>query len=173
MIVLKFLPTPSHGGRPVRRKFSSTTEYFYPRPHMEGDCDAQLRVGDQLISTHALTWRATFFFPRIPEWMEHFYPRPHMEGDACVSSNHHRPGRFLPTPSHGGRRFVVGVDCGRGGFLPTPSHGGRRTVAMALDLDWGISTHALTWRATLSESHRREKEKISTHALTWRATSLK
>ena len=57
---LKFLPTPSHGGRPKGLKPSSSSIYFYPRPHMEGD--AQIGPADRvvaLISTHALTWRAT------------------------------------------------------------------------------------------------------------------
>ena len=32
-----FLPTPSHGGRRVLRRFWSSSPNFYPRPHMEGD----------------------------------------------------------------------------------------------------------------------------------------
>ena len=35
---------------------------------------------------------------------------------------------------------------------------------------WTISTHALTWRATISVKGEVEIEEISTHALTWRAT---
>ena len=37
IIVLKFLPTPSHGGRPFNSPASSQILHFYPRPHMEGD----------------------------------------------------------------------------------------------------------------------------------------
>ena len=33
-----FLPTPSHGGRPIARiPARQSVLYFYPRPHMEGD----------------------------------------------------------------------------------------------------------------------------------------
>lgn len=56
-----FYPRPPHGGRlPALTHRHQSRQNFYPRPHMEGDiCDVQLRVGDQAISTHALTWRAT------------------------------------------------------------------------------------------------------------------
>ena len=33
----RFLPTPSHGGRPRPAPATSSTDNFYPRPHMEGD----------------------------------------------------------------------------------------------------------------------------------------
>ena len=32
---------------------------FYPRPHMEGDASEEEARGVPVISTHALTWRAT------------------------------------------------------------------------------------------------------------------
>ena len=38
--------------------------------------------------------------------------------------------------------------------------------------DMGISTHALTWRATAHLALNRYRYSISTHALTWRATSF-
>ena len=78
------------------------------------------------------------------------------------------------------------------GFLPTPSHGGRRDQGKLVQNGGGISTHALTWRATPATSRscaanfyfypRPHMEgdsplsvnfvdfPISTHALTWRAT---
>ena len=37
----------------------------------------------------------------------------------------------------------------------------------------GISTHALTWRATRKVFEREQRQMISTHALTWRATRSK
>ena len=33
----EFLPTPSHGGRQAQFILTYEKEYFYPRPHMEGD----------------------------------------------------------------------------------------------------------------------------------------
>ena len=55
-----FLPTPSHGGRPKGSVFALPLSNFYPRPHMEGDPFKFLSVDYlRVISTHALTWRAT------------------------------------------------------------------------------------------------------------------
>ena len=59
----RFLPTPSHGGRQRQWSFPLPLSNFYPRPHMEGDRRLHGRWrGCQMISTHALTWRATFLF---------------------------------------------------------------------------------------------------------------
>ena len=55
--------------------------HFYPRPHMEGDGIANAYNPVFRISTHALTWRATYQFDDFV-----FF---HVS--------------FLPTPSHGGR----------------------------------------------------------------------
>ena len=58
--VLLFLPTPSHGGRRRQVTFCLLQgENFYPRPHMEGDRFRDAVSLVVLISTHALTWRAT------------------------------------------------------------------------------------------------------------------
>ena len=99
------------------------------------------------ISTHALTWRAT-------------------------RNRRSNPGskEFLPTPSHGGRPLAppfppVGLQ-----FLPTPSHGGRLHTHIIVGPEQCISTHALTWRATLTDCGCGSPGGISTHALTWRAT---
>ena len=58
--VLLFLPTPSHGGRLAALGVIRHNGNFYPRPHMEGD-RGQLVSSyyHYIISTHALTWRAT------------------------------------------------------------------------------------------------------------------
>ena len=58
----KFLPTPSHGGR-----------------HFSSVCSISFNI----ISTHALTWRATVW----------------------VYADHEPTSVFLPTPSHGGRPY--------------------------------------------------------------------
>ena len=83
-----FLPTPSHGGRQQRpQRTCQSRRDFYPRPHMEGDAtrsdvkaktapaflptpshggrlvEAYLGVPVDIISTHALTWRATTVYP--------------------------------------------------------------------------------------------------------------
>ena len=67
--------------------------HFYPRPHMEGDEVNTLAKLEELISTHALTWRATGKDLHLCIVFLYFYPRPHMEGDskhaevqACISA---------------------------------------------------------------------------------------
>ncbi len=102
--VNQFLPTPSHGGR---------HPLLLPR------------APRGIISTHALTWRATSAGEPPNDRPPDFYPRPHMEGDLSYAriyssyfpiSTHaltwratqqresiNRTVEFLPTPSHGGR----------------------------------------------------------------------
>ena len=104
----QFLPTPSHGGRPVRLLPKFCEYHFYPRPHMEGDL-------------HHSYQRRQF---------RHFYPRPHMEGDGYTKTVKGISLEFLPTPSHGGRLRAPRRASGWGDrFLPTPSHGGRRGMS--------------------------------------------
>ena len=101
-----------------------------------------------------------------------FLPTPSHGGRPALDSISGGKIRFLPTPSHGGRR---GMSTWRLSltpkFLPTPSHGGRPPIVtpgtpghnfyprphMEGDVGKspaalpgiGISTHALTWRATV------------------------
>ena len=77
----RFLPTPSHGGRHRSHRLLVQFDNFYPRPHMEGDEIDGQRGSEAVISTHALTWRATAHNPVFCSQL-----------------------RFLPTPSHGGRQ---------------------------------------------------------------------
>ena len=73
------------------------------------------------------------------------------------------PSKFLPTPSHGGRRDQHSVQIYRDGW--------RRLRQQRVDSSTRhISTHALTWRATQRDSRALPFLFISTHALTWRAT---
>ena len=78
-----------------------------------------------------------------------FYPRPHMEGDVSPFSGQVENGIFLPTPSHGGRPSCLLQDSCVTLFLPTPSHGGRPQQNWIIIHQLDISTHALTWRATI------------------------
>ena len=100
----------------------------------------------------------------------YFYPRPHMEGDAGDSGTITITISFLPTPSHEGdlsaRTDIEGIG------ISTHALTWRATVLYfkmrhAATL---ISTHALTWRATCHRCARSPHSHISTHALTWRAT---
>ena len=205
---------------------------------MEGDADLiKIDLVVAVISTHALTWRATprrsqedrfcnYFYPRphmegdgttvtVNNLQDDFYPRPHMEGDFSRSHGWAQSPYFYPRPHMEGdllgeRRIVVQLNfyprphmegdppcsasdcsvlisthaltwratechCRRPSaglrFLPTPSHGGRPAQRVpATSTSSTISTHALTWRATVSLRWFDRQVDISTHALTWRAT---
>ena len=55
-----FYPRPHMEGDLSRFRRGVVLPYFYPRPHMEGDFDeVALQPRSFVISTHALTWRAT------------------------------------------------------------------------------------------------------------------
>ena len=147
---IQFLPTPSHGGRPhsdTCLALSSTD--FYPRPHMEGDLPQGLLSLWLQISTHALTWRATFWPLYISARLFSFLPTPSHGGRLRGAGGHvyHVP-PFLPTPSHGGRPFCASNSLWISYFYPRPhmegDAGGRSAGGFRAD----ISTHALTWRAT-------------------------
>ena len=101
---IQFLPTPSHGGRPLVLPTTWTTFR---------------------ISTHALTWRATPIRDWVESEIENFYPRPHMEGDTFNLSISLIACYFYPRPHMEGdqRNFVRAAQEKQ--FLPTPSHGGR------------------------------------------------
>ena len=148
-MVFTFLPTPSHGGRLYGFLFSAATAS---------------------ISTHALTWRATFGHRLFFVDNHNFYPRPHMEGDARDKGRGAIEQHFYPRPHMEGDAALDSVSGGKIRFLPTPSHGGRLDKMRGWAVGDRISTHALTWRATVSDSRQHHPPAISTHALTWRAT---
>ena len=81
-LIGQFLPTPSHGGRPLllpdqhRHVLISTHALTWRATEADGFACAI--VG---ISTHALTWRATGSSYLTIDSLVDFYPRPHMEGD--------------------------------------------------------------------------------------------
>ena len=181
-------------GDPKGRKGKEHEKNFYPRPHMEGDTVTSYgeRYGFKFLPTPSHGGRLVIDTNHL--FLDDFYPRPHMEGDLTVSLNVFLSWEFLPTPSHGGRRFSVAVDRGDGdNFYPRPHMEGDVFVYaqnypfthfyprphMEGDMILGrsfvveqISTHALTWRATLIGGNLDVLcRKISTHALTWRATS--
>ena len=149
--VNQFLPTPSHGGR---------HPLLLPR------------APRGIISTHALTWRATSAGEPPNDRPPDFYPRPHMEGDLCTLIYTPPTSQFLPTPSHGGRRSSGRASTGQWNFYPRPHMEGDPEGPPTAH-NQHISTHALTWRATKILVGLSLLGLISTHALTWRATLLK
>ena len=145
-----FLPTPSHGGRRPALRAACRTGQISTHAltwRATGPAGPQGEPGP--ISTHALTWRATG--PAGPQGEPGPISTHALTWRATrLSSLRYIPFRFLPTPSHGGRLapvFRVGVDVI---FLPTPSHGGRRPSDRHKLPGGLISTHALTWRATVA-----------------------
>ena len=100
----RFLPTPSHGGRLLMAIIPGLKPKFLPTPSHGGRHGnlQQVDLADVIsthaltwratspgrenqqnaeISTHALTWRATSAAVIFALTAAHFYPRPHMEGD--------------------------------------------------------------------------------------------
>ena len=144
----RFLPTPSRGGRLLDMPLLDTRKDFYPRPHVEGDLSHVHKFLRPVISTHALTWRAT----RVAAF-----------GSA-------QPMRFLPTPSRGGRRFDTEINNSKMEFLPTPSRGGRRLRVPWLSLPIQFLPTPSRGGRLEGTIHHVQGEDISTHALTWRAT---
>ena len=148
-----FYPRPHMEGDGQRGAYPQRGGDFYPRPHMEGDIINLYSSCFTVISTHALTWRATassakivscsttflptpshggrHVFLRVCYIPYYFYPRPHMEGDAGDSGTITITISFLPTPSHGGRLATAALGLHTRIFLPTPSHGGRLVVMLA------------------------------------------
>ena len=66
---------------------------------MEGDPTIRmLALRTCAISTHALTWRATFLPFVLQRGPHHFYPRPHMEGDRSDDDVFDTLENFYPRP---------------------------------------------------------------------------
>ena len=124
----------------------------------------------QYISTHALTWRATVKVLMSYSTQTHFYPRPHMEGDARRRPHLPSTGGFLPTPSHGGRPKTPPASLSMTNFYPRPHMEGDKSPARysaAANLFLPTPSHG---GRPFIEFCNNDKEQISTHALTWRAT---
>ena len=59
----EFLPTPSHGGRPAATLLFMDKSEFLPTPSHGGrPSESRYYTSYPIISTHALTWRATRLF---------------------------------------------------------------------------------------------------------------
>ena len=135
---------------------------------MEGDAAAINTWKDKMISTHALTWRATRD-SACTSIVDIFLPTPSHGGRRQLRHDGIKWSRFLPTPSHGGRPVAGSAKPQRRHFYPRPHMEGDSTPARVRP--WmRISTHALTWRATEQRAAESVRRYISTHALTWRAT---
>ena len=150
LAVHPFLPTPSHGGRPRQMCQTQVMMDFYPRPHMEGDCEnGIIRMNSkEFLPTPSHGGRPPIY-GRDGSFLRDFYPRPHMEGDQGAAGI----GRQAPISTHALT------------WRATPSASSSTSTSVA------ISTHALTWRATPSLTFVPDASEISTHALTWRATT--
>ena len=144
-----------------------------------------------MISTHALTWRATLF-AQLAHAALQFLPTPSHGGRRAPAITALPLTAFLPTPSHGGRRHLDMIYDAIEEFLPTPSHGGRQIAnEFPVPDDEFLPTPSHggrlhTSRHTAGSTHfypRPHMEgdgvhlvlvlaviRISTHALTWRAT---
>ena len=99
------------------------------------------------ISTHALTWSATSIISSSTPSLPHFNSRAHVERDPAVPT--------IPSAT---------TD------FNSRAHVERDLFEFEYLMISEISTHALTWSATLSFISSEILRLISTHALTWSAT---
>ena len=136
---------------------------------MEGDIRSCHCTTIDVISIHALTWRATVLILVMAAQAE-FLPTPSHGGRPwqCLT-RHSLIGIFLPTPSHGGRLLHPHSLHAKLYFYPRPHMEGDE-FCVGFGVHRPISTHALTWRATCRALLLLSGGGISTHALTWRAT---
>ena len=125
------------------------TKYFNSRTHVECDLSGGTTDANQKISTHALTWSATCT-------------------GLCNSGNW----KFQLTHSRGVRRYDFHKMLINRLFQLTHSRGVRPHQPMPFSVRRSISTHALTWSATLQKVFQGHDFDISTHALTWSATGF-
>ena len=80
--------------------------------------------------------------------------------------------QFQLTHSRGVRRLYATVECIFAKFQLTHSRGVRLLAIFAKYSCSTISTHALTWSATVKNATMMVGQTISTHALTWSATPV-
>ena len=100
------------------------------------------------ISTHALTWSATKLFCPVYFLQTHFNSRAHVERD-CTRAHSQLHRVYFNSRAHVERDRM-------------PTQDNRSSTS--------ISTHALTWSATVRAAGYAAEVCISTHALTWSAT---
>ena len=164
---------------------------FNSRTHVECDEICLANRARKAISTHALTWSATFTYSRHPirkristhalTWsatsINHLLPRPKRISTHALT--------WSATPDQFAESYKwnfnsrTHVECDWILRIPTC---GKSISTHALT--WsatcgnrfqqrrkGISTHALTWSATIDRMKRQDARQISTHALTWSATA--
>ena len=110
-------------------RYDSRCQHFNSRTHVECDVMMLGEITEDGISTHALTWSATSLVPsNVPDTRD-FNSRTHVECDGCETMARNESYDF-------NSRTHVECDIG----LTTTE---RRLF---------ISTHALTWSATCTES---------------------
>ena len=146
--------------------------YFYHALRMEGDLTEGITyVSDHDISTHALRMEGDL--PRPDEEIQYLSISTHALTWRATKRYHAEKNgeEFLPTPSHGGRPRHWGQHVSVQSFYPRPHMEGDVVLFGLFNPLLVISTHALTWRATLVVFRQNGARYISTHALTWRATS--
>ena len=117
---------------------------------MERDQPPLARGERALISTHALTWSATYA-PRYGDGVGHFdfNSRAHVERDR---NSHTRGGalRYFNSRAHVERDYNVTKKKKRKGNFNSRAHVERDKSGIKIDGAHIISTHALTWSATVA-----------------------
>ena len=189
----KFQLTHSRGVRPLAAGFAYLYQNFNSRTHVECDRDGATPAADcTKISTHALTWSATKTKRDILKFVS--FQLTHSRGvrhESCfirqldIQISTHAltwsatDVELMARNESYDFNSRTHVECDVTGAFQRPGHQGFqlthsrgvRLGAMAIDiLALGISTHALTWSATIPGYSPARFLYISTHALTWSAT---
>ena len=87
---------------------------------MEGDASFAIKRTKTLISTHALTWRATGYGGVGNKILADFYPRPHMEGDCLTPIAATALMDFYPRPHMEGDQAQFILTYEKEYFYPRP-----------------------------------------------------
>ena len=115
---------------------------------MEGDTKAYEEYKTEVVSIHALAWRATVSLKLTLSLLRSFNPRPRVEGDMDWLKE------ILK----------------KAGFNPRPRVEGDMCSGLVFTEHKRVSIHALAWRATKENEDSLISKIVSIHALAWRAT---
>ena len=177
----------------MRKQRSKCPRHFNSRAHVERDLGYANNSREWRISTHALTWSATFLFAHFIRPFGNFNSRAHVERDDSGAFTFMNGGNFnsrahverdeldalvaLKIPHFNSRahverdRYHARAHQPRADFN-SRAHVERDVIGHCRYAAAKISTHALTWSATIYALGEFATLDISTHALTWSATGV-
>ncbi len=191
---LKFQLTRSRGARRAacRRRGRRARNHFNSRAHVERDIAKKERCPSALISTHALTWSATFRAAECDTMLISFQLTRSRGARHYCYVDYPTAIKNFNSRAHVERDIMANLSWFYTGNFNSRAHVERDWQCISGQQRYIISTHALTWSATNARSISPNGEPfqltrsrgarlvrgeefsmynfISTHALTWSAT---